>query len=149
MVALSFFLIVFFSLQSATTLDSSSCDSQCAAFNSEENTCNQTVIQSTATCYDCMIQIGKFSQAGAQEILNKFVQECDNEGTPVTNIILTAAGSGPGGAPPISVSGAKVTPAPGNTTSTAFQGLVGRASAEPRRQSSADPDLRHTGKPLP
>lgn len=37
------------------------------------------------------------------------MQECDDEGTPVTNITLSAAGSGPGGAPP--VSGAKTTPA--------------------------------------
>ncbi|KAJ7494999.1 hypothetical protein FB451DRAFT_1360013 [Mycena latifolia] len=124
MVALSLFLTVFFALESATALrrlvvrqtDSSSCDSQCAAFNSESNTCNQTVIQDIATCYDCMIQIGQFSQVDAQETLNEFVQECDDEGTPVTNITLSASGSGPGGAPP--VSGAKTTPAPTTTAAT-------------------------------
>ncbi|KAJ7799255.1 hypothetical protein B0H14DRAFT_3491826 [Mycena olivaceomarginata] len=121
MVALSLFFTVFFALQSATALrrlvirqtDSSSCDSECAAFNNESNTCNQTVVQDIATCYDCMIQIGQFSQVNAQATLNDFVHECDDEGTPVTNITLSAAGSSPGGAP--LVSGAKTTPAPTTT----------------------------------
>ncbi|KAJ7899770.1 hypothetical protein B0H13DRAFT_2336816 [Mycena leptocephala] len=121
MVALSLFFTVFFTLQSATALRlavirQQDCDSQCAAFNSQSNTCNQTVVQNAATCYDCMIQIGQYVQANAQEILNEFVQDCDDLGTPVTNITLSAAGSGAGGAPP--ATGAKSTPAATNTAAT-------------------------------
>ncbi|KAJ7863709.1 hypothetical protein B0H13DRAFT_2319955 [Mycena leptocephala] len=110
MVALSLFFTLFFTLQSATALRRAvirqqDCDSQCAAFNSQSNTCNQTVVQNAATCYDCMIQIGQYSQANAQETLNEFVQDCDDLGTPVTNITLSAAG-------------AKGTPAATNTAAT-------------------------------
>ncbi|KAJ7722595.1 hypothetical protein B0H16DRAFT_1896077 [Mycena metata] len=99
------------------------CTNACAAWNADPGTCNNTIVNDLARCYNCMIQAGTETQEDAQGFLNDFVSNCAADETPVTSIALsgsTAAGS---------ASAPAVTPAP--TTST-------KAKAEPTESESED-----------
>ncbi|KAJ7722611.1 hypothetical protein B0H16DRAFT_1896088 [Mycena metata] len=104
------------------------CTNACAAWNADPGTCNNTVVNDIATCYNCLIKSGEETQEDAQDFINGFVQNCDADETPVTSIALSgstaalASGSGSAAAP-------ATTPAP--TTST-------KAKPEPTESESED-----------
>ncbi|KAJ7137008.1 hypothetical protein C8R44DRAFT_869090 [Mycena epipterygia] len=112
--------------QAATSDSDSDCTNECSAFDNEDDTCNNTVITDAATCYSCMIKAGTMTQEVAQENINEFVSDCDNDGQTVTNITITAGGSTPAGsgsssAPSVQTSAPAVkpttTPSPTETDS--------------------------------
>ncbi|KAJ6564607.1 hypothetical protein B0H19DRAFT_1259029 [Mycena capillaripes] len=74
------------------------CANECAAFSNDITECNNTVVKGAATCLTCNVQHGSIPQDQAQQTLNTFVQECDDNGQPVNNITISAtSGSVPSG----------------------------------------------------
>ncbi|KAJ6482387.1 hypothetical protein DFH09DRAFT_1212836 [Mycena vulgaris] len=75
------------------------CTNECAQFDDASVTaCNNTVVKDAATCFTCNVQHGSITQDQAQQTLNAFVQECDDNGQPVNNITISAtSGSVPSG----------------------------------------------------
>ncbi|KAJ7033553.1 hypothetical protein C8F04DRAFT_1234738 [Mycena alexandri] len=115
------------------------CTNACTAWNSDPDTCNSTVVNDIATCYNCMIQAGTETREDAQDFINEFVQSCDDSDESVTNITLSgstaALGSGSASAP-------AVTPAP--TTST-----KGKAEPTDSEDSGDATDSDDGGDPAP
>ncbi|KAF8206716.1 hypothetical protein K438DRAFT_2013839 [Mycena galopus ATCC 62051] len=92
------------------------CTNECAAWNNDPDDCNSTVVNDYANCLNCFIKSGSDTQADAQETLNGFVQDCNDSGTPVSNVTLTgnSAPSAGAGSTPLP----KSTSTPGSPTHT-------------------------------
>ncbi|KAJ7302745.1 hypothetical protein DFH08DRAFT_71268 [Mycena albidolilacea] len=104
------------------------CTNECAAWNNDPDDCNSTVVNDYANCLNCFIKSGSDTQADAQESLNGFVQDCDDSGTPVSNVTLTgnSAPSAGAGSTPLP----KSTSTPGSPTHT----------TKPAEETSTDAD---------